>query len=235
MARSREVNADTGRTARAAVFEEYDEKIAATDLRRYLAKGPRPWTRALTGALKAEGIEGATLLNIGGGIGAIQHELLEGGLTQATHVDASSAYLEAARMEGERRGHGDRVTYRHGDFVDLAGSVSPADIVTLERVLNVYPEWERLAALSAKRARRLYAVALPRDTPFVRLVISAMNRVLRLQRRRVRAAIIPIEVLDRVLRDEGLVRHRSATVGPAWQVVVYRRTAHKTESTVDSL
>jgi hypothetical protein len=95
--------------------------------------------------------------------------------------------------------------------------------VTLDRVLNVYPDWERLASLSAERARRLYGVVIPRDTRFVRLVITAINLVLRLRRQRVRAAVIPIGELERVLRQRGLSRRFSATVGPAWQVVLYRR------------
>ena len=107
------------------------------------------WTRTLIEALKAEGVEGATLLDIGGGIGVIQHELLAAGAASAISVDASSAYLDAAREESDRRGLRGRVTYRHGDFVELAESVPPADIVTLERVLNVYPDWVRLAGVSA--------------------------------------------------------------------------------------
>ncbi len=201
----------------------YNDKFAVSDLRRYRTKGPRPWTRTLIEALKAEGVEGATLLDIGGGIGVIQHELLAAGAARAMNVEASAAYLDAAREESDRRGHGGRSTYRLGDFVELAESVPPADIVTLERVLNVYPEWERLAGLSAERARRLYGVVVPRDTRFARLGIFAINLVLRLQRHRLRAAVIPIDAIERVVRENGLSPHFSATVGPVWQVAVYRR------------
>ena len=204
-------------------FEAYDEKVAAADVRRYKENGPRPWTRTLIEAIKAEGVEGATLLDIGGGIGVIQHELLDSGAARATSVEASSAYLAAARRESDRRGLVDRVTYHHGDFVDLAETIRPADVVTLDRVLNVYPDWERLASLSAERARRLYGVVIPRDTRFVRLVISAINLVLRLRRQRVRAAVVPIDELERILRQRGLTRCFSAAVGPAWQVTLYRR------------
>jgi magnesium-protoporphyrin O-methyltransferase len=204
-------------------FEAYDEKVAAAELRRYRKKGPNPWTRALVEALKAEGVQGTTLLDIGGGIGAVQHELLAAGAVSATSVDASSAYLAAAREESDRRGLSGRITYHHGDFVELAPSVPPADIVTLERVLNVYPDWERLAGLSAERARRLYGIVIPRNTPFVRVVISAINLMLRLKRKRVRAAVVPIEAIDRVLGAAGFRRQSSTRVGPAWQVATYRR------------
>jgi magnesium-protoporphyrin O-methyltransferase len=95
--------------------------------------------------------------------------------------------------------------------------------VTLERVLNAYPEWELLASLSAKRSRRLYAVVVPRDTSFVKLVISVMNLVLRLRRQQVRATVIPINEPERVGCENGLSQCFVQTVGPTWQVVLYRR------------
>lgn len=201
----------------------YNEKRAASDLRKYREKGPIPSTRALIEALKTEGVEGATLLDIGGGIGAIQHELLDAGLAHATSIDASAPYLEAAREESNRLGQGDRVTYRHGDFVELAESVPPADIVTLDRVINVYPNWERLAGLAAARAQRLYGLVYPRDTRMVRLVILAMNLGLRLLRRPVRAAVRPADAIARIARENGLRLHVARKAGPAWQIALFRR------------
>ncbi len=201
----------------------YNEKRAASDLRKYREKGPIPSTRALIEALKAEGVEGVTLLDIGGGIGAIQHELLDAGVAHATSIDASAPYLDAAREESNRRCHGDRVTYRHGDFVELAESVAPADIVTLDRVINVYPDWERLAGLAAARAQRMYGLVYPRDTRMVRLVILAMNLLLRLLRKPVRAAIRPADAIERIARENGLSPHLTRNVGPAWQIALFRR------------
>ena len=47
--------------------ETVNEKRAASELRRYREKGAIPSTRALIEALRAEGVEGATLLDIGAG------------------------------------------------------------------------------------------------------------------------------------------------------------------------
>jgi 2-polyprenyl-3-methyl-5-hydroxy-6-metoxy-1,4-benzoquinol methylase len=210
-------------TTTTAMGSFYDEKRADSELRRYRERGPIPSTRALIEALKAEGVEGATLLDIGGGIGAVQHELLDAGVAHATSVDASAAYLDASRAESQRLGHDGRVTYLHGDFVDLADAVPPADIVALDRVINVCPDWERLVGLTAARAQRLYGLVYPRDTRMVRLVISAMNLMLRLQGRRVRAAIRPGDDIERIARENGLSPHISRDVGPAWRVAVFRR------------
>jgi hypothetical protein len=210
-------------TTTIAMGSFYDEKRAASDLRRYRDKGPIPSTRALIEALIADGVEGATLLDIGGGIGAIQHELLDAGATRATSVDASAPYLNAARAESQRRGRDARVTYLHGDFVDLADSVPSAGIVTLDRVINVYPDWERLAGLAATRAQRLYGLVYPRDTGMVRVVILAMNLMLRLRRKHVRASMRPGDAIERIARENGLAPLFTRNVGPAWQVAVFRR------------
>jgi hypothetical protein len=201
----------------------YNEKRAAADLRRYRMKGPQPWTRALIETVKDEGVAGATLLDIGGGVGEIAHELLAAGAARATCVEASAAYLAAAREESERRGESERVSYHHGDFVELASEIPPADIVTLNRVLNVSPDWEQLTSLSAARARRLYGVVIPRDRRTVGLVIWAMNLMLRLRGQPLRAATRPIEAIDRLVSEQGLRRFIARDAGPVWQVLIYRR------------
>ncbi len=57
----------------------FDRRAAERELRQYRAAGPGGTTRLLIDALKAEGVAGLTLLDIGGGVGAIQHELLRAG------------------------------------------------------------------------------------------------------------------------------------------------------------
>jgi hypothetical protein len=77
--------------------------------------------------------------------------------------------------------------------------------------------------LSAGRAGLLYGLVYPRDTPFVRLVIFGINVVPRLGRKQVRAAVRPADAIERAIRENGLSLHVSKSVGPAWQVAVYRR------------
>ena len=90
--------------------------------------------------------------------------------------------------------------------------------MTLDRVINVYPDWERLAALAAARARRLFDLVYPRDTPMIRLDTSAINLSLLLLRKPVRVAARPTDAIERITRDNGLSPQFSLTVGPAWQV-----------------
>ena len=108
------------------------------------------------------------------------------------------------------------------DEDDAVRSIPPADIVTLDRVLNVYPDWERLGFMAAERTRRVLGIVVPRDTPMVRLVVAVMNVVLRLRRQSIRARVIQIEAIERMARRAGLARTYSHAVG-AWQVLAYRR------------
>jgi hypothetical protein len=70
-----------------------------------------------------------------------------------------------------RSGH----LFARRNFIDLADLVGPAEIVTLDRVINVHPGWERLAVLAAVRAKRLFGLCYARATRVVRLIIFAMN------------------------------------------------------------
>ena len=205
------------------VDEMFSERTARYDLRRYRKRGPSKPTRVLLDALRREGIERASVLDVGGGVGVIQHELLDAGVARVTSVEASAAYLRAAKEEAARRGTADRVSYHAGDFVAVADRLEPADVVTLDRVICCYPDMEALVSRSADHAQRLYGVVYPRDAWWIRLGFSAMNLSMRLRRRAFRAHIHRTSAVDAVARDSGLTPKLRRRVGPVWQVAVYAR------------
>jgi len=105
---------------------------------------------------------GASLLDIGGGVGVMSFELLSRGVREATLVDASPACLDAARSEAERRGVASQLRCVGGDVVGVVGSVAPADVVTMHRVVCWYPEWTSLLARATTLSRDLLALSYPR-------------------------------------------------------------------------
>ncbi|MCC6628172.1 MAG: methyltransferase domain-containing protein [Chloroflexi bacterium] len=201
---------------------EFNPKLVRREIDQYRRQGPRGTTRLLIAALIAEGVAGLTLLDIGGGVGAVQHALLAAGATRAAAVEAASAYAAAARAEAEWRGLTDRVTLMQGDFITLAPSVAPADIVTLDRVICCYPDMPALVGLSAARARRLYGVVYPRDAWWTRLGLALINTFYRLRRSPFRVFAHPSAAVEERLRAHGLTRryHRTTAI---WQVAVYAR------------
>jgi magnesium-protoporphyrin O-methyltransferase len=198
----------------------FNTNYVTSELSRYRRKGPAKTTQLLIDALKAEGVSGMTLLDIGGGIGAIQHELLKSGVKRSLNVEASTAYLEAARAEAERQGHADRMSHHHGNFVDLSADLPAADIVTLDRVICCYHDMRRLVSLSAARARQLYGVVYPRDTWWMKIGLSIQNLFFRLQRNPFRTFAHSSREVEALASRQGLKRrfYRQTLV---WQVVVY--------------
>ena len=206
-----------------AVDEVFGERTARRDLERYRRRGPSKPTRRLLEAVRSEGVEDASVLDIGGGVGAIQYELLDAGAARATAVEAAAAYVRVAREESRRRGLGERITHQAGDFVELADGVGPADVVTLDRVICCYPDMEALVARSAQRARRVYALVYPRDRWWIGLGIRATNLFMRVTRRSYRAYLHRTTDVDAAARAQGLAPNVARRAGPFWQVAVYVR------------
>jgi SAM-dependent methyltransferase len=195
---------------------------AEKDLRRLRDEGPNTTTKALLDAIREQGIDGATVLDIGGGVGAIQLALLEAGAASTVSVDASPEYVAVALAEAERRGFGDRARHLMGDFVTLAGDVEAADVVTLDKVVCCYSDMPLLLGQSVDHARRMIGLVYPRDAWWVRSVAALLNAWSRLTRDATRFYIHRQAGIDQVIRDAGFeaqpIQH-----GLLWQVVLYVR------------
>lgn len=200
----------------------FDRKLADKYLKQYRQKGPAATTRLLLDGLKAEGVRGLTLLDIGGGVGTIPNELLRAGVIEASDVDASAAYIEAAKEEAAHQDHSDRIHFYHGDFVTIAPEIPPADIVTLDRVICCYHDMDSLVGLSAARARKLYGVVYPRDTWWLKIGLRLGNLIYRLQRNPFRSYVHSTREVEAKAESNGLKRryYRQTFL---WQVVIYVR------------
>ena len=200
----------------------FDQRLAAIQLEKVRRRGPPKTTRLLVEALCQRGVHGRTLLDIGGGVGAIQHQLLASGLREATDVDASSAYLRAAKSETARLGFEGRVRYHYGNFVDLAEGIPPADIVTLDRVICCFDDMPGLVGASAEKAHLMYGIVYPRDAWWARLVFRITNLTHKLRGNQFQVFIHPRAQVEALLEKKGLVPgfHR---VPGVWQVAVFDR------------
>jgi magnesium-protoporphyrin O-methyltransferase len=200
----------------------FDRRTARRDLKRLRRRGPARATRRLLDALIDRDVRGAAVLDVGGGVGALQLGLLEAGAARALDVDASPAYQEAARSEAERRGFAERVAYVAGDLVELAPEIEPHELVTLDRVLCCYPDLDALVRLTAGRARRLWGAVLPRERWWIRLGVWAVNLGQALRRHPFRTFVHPVARMRRILADEGFEPVFSDET-LVWQVWVFER------------
>jgi 2-polyprenyl-3-methyl-5-hydroxy-6-metoxy-1,4-benzoquinol methylase len=200
----------------------FGESDARQGLRSYQRRGPAAQTRELLKAVRSRGLRGVTLLDVGGGIGVIHHELLEDAVSQATHVDASAAYLHAAESEAERRGHAGRVKFMQADFTDFASDLPPADIVTLDRVVCCYPDFRSLLTAAAGRSKQVLALSYPREKWYLRMGIGVMDWLQALRRDPFRVFVHPVAQMDAVLVSAGM-RRVSLKRLFVWEVALYVR------------
>lgn len=205
-----------------AINGHFGESHAREDLLRYRREGPRRITRILLDGLQPRCEQDATLLDIGGGIGVIPHELLADRMRQATIVEIATSYVEVGEAEIKRRELEDRITYLHGDFLELGARIAPADVVTLNRAVCCYPEFVQLVQRSAAKAHRWYALSYPLDRWYVRLGVALRN----LQRRRrgnaFRTYVHPPRRMHQLLTEAGFRRDfRRSTLW--WEASIYGR------------
>jgi hypothetical protein len=202
----------------------FDRQNADDDLRRYRRQGPDRTTRMLLDLIRGEGVEGATLLDIGGGIGVIDLELLRAGASRATLADASRASLAVAREAAAEAGLVDRMTFLDGDAVRRADTIDGADVVTLDRVICCYADVTALVGMSAAWAGRLYGIVLPRDRWLVRAAIALEALWYRLQRKRYQPFAHPNRVVDELAIRAGLAPVAESGTW-FWRVALFRRPA----------
>jgi hypothetical protein len=165
----------TGCCAPRGYDQFFDAKQARRDARRYRRRGLDRAARRLVAVLRAAGIEDATVLEVGGGVGAIQLELLMAGARSATNVELSPGYEEEAATLAGEGGVTGRIERRLEDFAAASEAVAPADLVILHRVVCCYPDPERLVGAAAAKTGRALVLSFPPDNAVVRLGARVLN------------------------------------------------------------
>jgi magnesium-protoporphyrin O-methyltransferase len=201
----------------------FGEDSAKSDLRGYRRRGPANQTKLILQAIRSLSLKNADLLDIGGGIGTIHHELLNDVASRATHVDASSAYLKVAKEEAGRQHHLDRLNFIHADFTDVAGDLPKADIVTLDRVVCCYPDFRSLLTAAAEHSRQALAFTYPRETWYMRIGLKVINFFQGLWRDPFRVFLHPIAEMDALLHHEGFERVSRRRLF-VWEMSLYQRS-----------
>jgi len=200
----------------------FKPRKARATLRRYRKKGLDDLERQMVSSASAQPLTGARVLEIGGGIGTIQAELLAAGASSGEVVELVSAYEPYARELARDKGLEGRSTFRIADVLEHPDAAAPADIVVLNRVVCCSPEGIRLTAIGARLAGRMLLVIYPRDRAVVRLVMSCMNGVFHLMGLSFRTFLHAPSSLYAAALDEGLsVAETSRTF--VWEFTAFRR------------
>lgn len=184
-------------------------------------------SRDLVRGLEEAGLRDRTILDLGCGAGGLIFEALERGATSATGVDLSSASIEQAHLISTERGLDDRATFSVAD--GSIASLSPHDVVVLDKVFCCFADADRLLANSLSAARSVYAFAVPPSSGVRGVTARGLSRIengwYRLRPRRFggfRTHIHDVGQLDANVRAAGfspLFRRRRL----GWDLAVYGR------------
>ncbi|MGH8962815.1 MAG: class I SAM-dependent methyltransferase [Jatrophihabitantaceae bacterium] len=182
----------------------FSGRFARRQSKRYRRRGLTPAARGIVDFATSRGIAGATVLEIGGGVGQLQVELLRRGASQVTNLELSQNYEdEAARLLVEA-GMTDRVTRRFLDIAQAPDEVQPADVVVLHRVVCCYPDYTRLLSVAAGHARKTLVYSHPAVNVVNRVQFGAENVYRRLGGNDFRAFIHPPQGMIRAVESDGL-------------------------------
>jgi 2-polyprenyl-3-methyl-5-hydroxy-6-metoxy-1,4-benzoquinol methylase len=199
----------------------FNRRIARLDARRYRRRG---LPRSARGLVELAGeVTGATVLDVGGGLGTLGLELLAAGAARATNVELSAGYEDAAAaLLGEHR-LAAKVERRVGDFVEEAGLVEPHDIVVMHRVVCCYPDADALVRRAGEHARGRLLLTYPRDRALSRLGVRAVNLWLRLTGCGFRTYAHPVGRIVAAAESAGLALEARAPQGSIWENAAFVR------------
>jgi magnesium-protoporphyrin O-methyltransferase len=201
------------------VFSEWFARRVAT---RFRKKGLDKTARRMVAFLDSRGVENATVLDIGGGVGELGLALLKCGAARAVNLELSPAYEEEGRRLFREHGLEERVTWRLHDIAAEPDAIEPADIVVLHRVVCCYPDFRRLLGAAADHGRRFVIFSYPSRNPLSRLFVAAANLITRAFREEFRAFVHPPGAMLSVVEERGFRRvltHRALV----WQIAGLER------------
>jgi magnesium-protoporphyrin O-methyltransferase len=198
----------------------FGRKTAARDARRFRKHGLRGSAKAL--AELAGDVHGESVLEVGGGVGAIEIELLEAGAQRATSVELASTYEDAAAGLLRERGLSGRAERRVGDFLAEESAILVHDVVVMHRVVCCYPDVDALVGAAAEHARRRLVLTYPQERTVIRAVISVVNAVMRVGGSTFRVYVHPFDRIASAAVGMQLVERRRS--GLVWESAAFTST-----------
>jgi magnesium-protoporphyrin O-methyltransferase len=200
----------------------FDEKKARSKQRDYARKGLTGHGPRIADFVRTKTTPGYTLLEIGGGIGDIQLELLRDGAARAINVELATQYEGVASELIRERDLGDRVERRLGDFVREAETIPSADVVIMNRVVCCYPDAEALVGSAADHARRYLVMTFPVDRWWIRVGFAVGNVLFKLRSGTFQAYVHPTHAVIATAQRHGLrtAEHRPGFI---WQFIALER------------
>lgn len=201
----------------------FTARSARRQARRAARRGVRG-TEAQLARMATQHIQlaGATVLEVGAGVGGLTVALLRRGADRATTLELTDTYEQASRWLAREAGVDDRMERQVVDLARRPEAVPPADVVVLHRVVCCYPDHAALLRAAAGRTSRLLLLTLPRERLPIRACIGLGNVALRVTGQQFRAYVHRHREVLAELADAGL-RPVADEQGTLWRSLALTR------------
>lgn len=200
----------------------FNSKEAQGNLDGYLKDGLNKMATRMASHLKDGSVTGASVIDVGCGIGAFHVELLQAGATSALAVEISAGYESAATDLLALKNLSSHVERIVTDFAEAGKEIPAADVVVLDRVVCCYPDWHKLLTSVTTHSTGRVAFSFPRDKWWNKLGLSLLNLYLRLRKVDFQTFIQPADQMLDLVESHGFSKTLD-TSDLIWRGVVFER------------
>ena len=148
--------------------------------RRFEKKGFEVSQQQLIEGITQANYSDKTLLEIGCGVGHLHQSLLEQGAISAVGIELASEMLTEAIDWAKQRSLDNKTKYLEGDFIEIASTVEPADIVIMDKVVCCYPDADALIHRSLEKCRETIALTYPRKIWYTKMGTQTLALIMKL-------------------------------------------------------
>jgi magnesium-protoporphyrin O-methyltransferase len=204
----------------------FDKKKSNKEYREYLKKGPSKITGKIIKQLSNQMIEGKSLLDVGGGIGALQWWFLAMGGAQTSSIDASSSYLQQSQNHAMENDWDNKTHFIYGDYTEVHSQVHSPDFITLDKVVCCYPNFNEIIEISCGKANSHVALSYPTDDVISKIIFGLIIVFAKLKRNSFRPYIHPVKSI-RILFEQCGYERVSHTITYPWHIETYRKISDR--------
>ena len=202
---------------------KFFDKEAKKWAKKYRKKGLEKITKMMIGGIEELGIDGKTILDVGGGVGGAHRKLLRDGASKAYVSELSQKMLTAAADFAKVEKLEDKVKYILGDIVEMNGEIPEVDITMHDKVICCYEFSDALLDYTLNKTKNIYAFVMPRDKFRIKIAFGLLTIISKIFRWEFHPFVHPVQpILDKIESAGFNIRYENATF--MWKARVYEKT-----------
>ena len=198
------------------------KKRAKKQYDQYMKRGPAKVTAKIIGQFSKHQIEGKSLIDVGGGIGALQWWFLDMNGKETISIEASSGYLRLAEKHANEKGWADQTSFLFGDFMQLHTEVDLVDYITLDKMVCCYPNYKEIIEVACAKTKSCVLISYPIDGPISKIFAWLEGLMTNLKGQNFKPFIHPVAKVREAFKLNGYDRIDHNLLFP-WHVETYRR------------